>query len=140
MAARNLHNFAQAGVRLFQVDLYLEDIWLAGRDTLDMAKARRQVRGVLDQCPDASVVKTSQVRKRRDCIGLAALERGISKVGSPLQFRAPTSYSAPKNGYFQSSGEANVSLIVLALTHRIRFIFEPALSLVPDARAPPNGC
>ncbi|SKZ41302.1 Uncharacterised protein [Mycobacteroides abscessus subsp. abscessus] len=23
---------------------------------------------------------------------------------------------------------------------RIRFAFEPALSLVPDARAPPNGC
>lgn len=54
--ARNLHNFGQAGVRLFQVDLYLEDIWLAGRDTLDMSKARRQVRGVLDQCPQASVV------------------------------------------------------------------------------------
>ena len=56
VAARNLHNFAQAGVRLFQVDLYLEDIWLAGRDTLDMAKARRQVRGVLEQCPQTSVV------------------------------------------------------------------------------------
>jgi len=47
--ARNLHNFAQAGVRLFQVDLYLEDIWQSGRDTLDMDKARRQVRGVLAQ-------------------------------------------------------------------------------------------
>jgi len=54
--ARNLHNFAQAGVRLFQVDLYLEDIWQSGRDTLDMDKARRQVRGVLAQCPQASVV------------------------------------------------------------------------------------
>lgn len=39
-----------------QVDLYLEDIWLNGRDSLDMAKVRRQVRGALDQCPQASVV------------------------------------------------------------------------------------
>ena len=56
VASRNLNNFAEAGVRLFQVDLYLEDIWLKGRDSLDMTKVRRQVRGVLDQCPDASVV------------------------------------------------------------------------------------
>ncbi len=56
VASRNLHNFAQAGVRLFQVDLYLEDIWRSGSDTLDMDKARRQVRGVLVQCPQASVV------------------------------------------------------------------------------------
>ena len=40
----------------------------------------------------------------------------------------------------QSRGGENVSLIVRALTQRSRFIFEPALSLVPDARAPPNGC
>jgi hypothetical protein len=32
------------------------------------------------------------------------------------------------------------SLIVRALTQRTRFNFDPALSLVPDARAPPNGC
>ena len=56
VASRNLNNFAEAGVRLFQVDLYLEDIWLKRRDSLDMTKVRRQVRGVLDQCPDASVV------------------------------------------------------------------------------------
>ncbi|HEX8530753.1 MAG TPA: hypothetical protein VF646_12055 [Cytophagales bacterium] len=54
--ARNLNNFCGAGFRLFQVDLYLEDVWYAGTDTLDMAKVRRQVRGVLDQCPDAGVV------------------------------------------------------------------------------------
>jgi hypothetical protein len=37
-------------------------------------------------------------------------------------------------------GGENVSFSARALTHRSRFIFDPALSLVPDARAPPNGC
>ena len=37
-------------------------------------------------------------------------------------------------------GRHEVSLIVRALTHRIRFHMEPALSFVPEARAPPNGC
>lgn len=54
--ARNLNNFCQIGFRLYQVDLYFEDIWSKNRDTLDIAKAQRQVRGVLDQCPDAGVV------------------------------------------------------------------------------------
>lgn len=54
--ARNVHNFAQIGVRLFQVDLYLEDIWYKNSATLDIKKAQRQVRGILDQCPEANVV------------------------------------------------------------------------------------
>ena len=33
-----------------------------------------------------------------------------------------------------------VSLIVRGETQRIRFQIEPALSFVPDAREPPNGC
>jgi hypothetical protein len=31
-------------------------------------------------------------------------------------------------------------LIARAFTHRIRLKIDPALSLVPLARAPPNGC
>jgi hypothetical protein len=31
-------------------------------------------------------------------------------------------------------------LIVRGLTQRIRFHIEPALSFVPEARAPPKGC
>jgi hypothetical protein len=54
--ARNLANFCQIGFRLFQVDLWFEDIWPAHSDTLDMRRAFHQVQGVLDQCPDASVV------------------------------------------------------------------------------------
>ena len=54
--ARNLNNFCQIGFRLFQVDLWLEDIWYQHSDSLDIRKAQRQVRGVLDQCPEAGVV------------------------------------------------------------------------------------
>jgi hypothetical protein len=53
---RNLKNFADIGFRLFQLDLYFEDIWYKGANELDIAKAQRQVRGLLDVCPDASVV------------------------------------------------------------------------------------
>jgi hypothetical protein len=53
---RNLKNFAEAGFRLFQLDLYFEDIWYKGSNQLDVEKAQRQVRGLLDVCPDASVV------------------------------------------------------------------------------------
>jgi hypothetical protein len=31
-------------------------------------------------------------------------------------------------------------LIVRGLTQRVRLRIEPALSFVPDAREPPNGC
>lgn len=53
---RNLKNFAQLGFRLFQLDLYFEDIWYENVDTLDIGKARRQVKGLLDVCPDAAIV------------------------------------------------------------------------------------
>ena len=38
------------------------------------------------------------------------------------------------------SGGASVSLIVRVFTQRSRLRTDPALSLVPDARAPPKGC
>ncbi|HEX8545727.1 MAG TPA: hypothetical protein VF691_02135, partial [Cytophagaceae bacterium] len=53
---RNLKNFGDLGVRLFQVDLYFEDIWYKDQDQLDIGKAQKQVRGVLAACPDANVV------------------------------------------------------------------------------------
>lgn len=54
--SRNLKNFCQLGFKLYQVDLYFEDIWYKGKAELDMDKARRQVKGVLDVCPDAAIV------------------------------------------------------------------------------------
>ncbi|HVG16658.1 MAG TPA: hypothetical protein VM935_16910, partial [Chitinophagaceae bacterium] len=56
VAQRNISNFCAAGIRIFQVDLYFEDIWYKGKDSLDIAKVQKQIRGVLDVCPGASVV------------------------------------------------------------------------------------
>lgn len=53
---RNLRNFCEIGFGLFQLDLYFEDIWYKGTDTLDIGKARRQIKGLLDVCADAGVV------------------------------------------------------------------------------------
>ena len=45
-----------------------------------------------------------------------------------------------RNGYLKSVAGIRVSLIVLGLTHRRRLRWLPALSFVPEALAPPNGC
>ena len=46
----------------------------------------------------------------------------------------------PMWGYLWSVGGTKVSLMVRGETQRIRLNTDPALSLVPLARAPPNGC
>lgn len=52
--ARNIRLFAESGVRLFQVMLWEE--WIFSEEgTMDLEMACKQVRGVLDQCPDALV-------------------------------------------------------------------------------------
>ncbi|HZF64417.1 MAG TPA: hypothetical protein VEZ55_08035, partial [Chitinophagaceae bacterium] len=56
VAQRNIKIFCNSGTSLYQVDMYLEDIWYKDADTLDMAKVQRQVKGVLDACPNAGVV------------------------------------------------------------------------------------
>ena len=56
LPAHNLRQMAAAGVRLFQVDLWLEDIWKGPEQKLDIALARKQIRGVLDACPGGSLV------------------------------------------------------------------------------------
>jgi len=59
---------------------------------------------------------------------------------SALGELAPATYLASMNGYRQSVGGSKVSLIERGLTQRRRLSFDPALSFVPLARAPPNGC
>ncbi len=54
VAQHNLRLFAGLGVRLFQVDLFLEHLWPAA-DRFDITLARRQIRGVLEACPEAAV-------------------------------------------------------------------------------------
>ncbi|MCC6463085.1 MAG: hypothetical protein IT260_21625 [Saprospiraceae bacterium] len=56
LPAHNLRNACADGIRVFQVDLWLADIWSAGEKPLDMALARRQLRGVLDACAEAAIV------------------------------------------------------------------------------------
>ena len=46
----------------------------------------------------------------------------------------------PKKGYLKSTGEIKVSFINLTDVQRNKFCAEPALSFVPEALAPPNGC
>lgn len=51
----SIAQFAKAGVRLFQADLWLEQMWTA-QDKFDINLARRQIQGILDACPDAAVM------------------------------------------------------------------------------------
>jgi hypothetical protein len=54
--SRNINNFCKIGIRLYQVDIWLEDIWKKNSKTLDINKAQKQIKGVLDQCPDANII------------------------------------------------------------------------------------
>lgn len=56
LPAHNLRQMASAGIRLYQVDLWLADLWPENGGRIDLALARRQIRGVLDACPEAAVV------------------------------------------------------------------------------------
>ncbi|MBI4889257.1 MAG: hypothetical protein HY821_01450 [Acidobacteria bacterium] len=51
----SLARFVEAGFRLFQLDLFLEDC-MPRPGEFSIEPARRQIRGILDLCPDAAVV------------------------------------------------------------------------------------
>jgi hypothetical protein len=76
--ARNLWLFGQQGVRLFQVDLWFEQM-LGEDDRLDITLARKQVAGVLAQCPEGAVMIRLHVnapawwldRNPDECVGYA---------------------------------------------------------------------
>ncbi|MFP4442140.1 MAG: hypothetical protein ACLFST_03390 [Spirochaetia bacterium] len=50
----NIRNFISAGIRLFQVDLWLDDIWNERRE-LNIEPARRQIKAITDLRQDAAV-------------------------------------------------------------------------------------
>lgn len=50
----NIHQFCSDGIRLFQVDVFLEQLW-AEDGTLSLDYARRQVAGIQAVCPEAAV-------------------------------------------------------------------------------------
>jgi hypothetical protein len=50
----NIRQFANAGVRLYQVDLFLDHLWMEdGR--IDITLAQRQIAGIVEVCPEAGV-------------------------------------------------------------------------------------
>ena len=57
----NIENFCDRGVRLFQLDLFLAHVWPA-EGGFDIGKARKQIAGVQEVCPGASVVFRFHVR------------------------------------------------------------------------------
>jgi hypothetical protein len=56
--------FGARGIRLFQLDLSLEHVWPSETE-FDLTLARRQVAGVLEVCPEASVIFRFHLRPPR---------------------------------------------------------------------------
>ncbi len=76
--ARNISLFAAQGIRLFELNLYLEQL-LDEDDLLDITLARRQIAGVLAQCPQGAIMLRLNVvaplwwcaRHPDECVGYA---------------------------------------------------------------------
>lgn len=77
--ARNIGLFAAQGVRLFQLDLWFEQMIATPGGKIDLTLAQRQITGVLTQCPDAAVMLRLHVnaprwwceQHRDECVGYA---------------------------------------------------------------------
>ena len=77
--ARNIALFAAQGVRLFQADIWLDQMITAPGAPIDITLARRQVAGVVAQCADAAVMLRLHVNAPRwwceqnpdECVGYA---------------------------------------------------------------------
>jgi len=54
LAQHNIRQFCSSGIRLFQVDLWLDHCWQPD-GTVDITLARRQIAGILSVCPRAAV-------------------------------------------------------------------------------------
>ena len=67
-------------------------------------------------------------------------ERLPAKCHREERYRAPPGYSVSRYGYLQFFGGLPTSLMARGDTQRYRLRMLPALSLVPEARPPPNGC
>ncbi len=77
--ARNIGLFAAQGVRLFQLDLWFDQMIASPDGSIDLTLAQRQVAGVLAQCPEAAVMLRLHVNAPRwwcarhpeECVGYA---------------------------------------------------------------------
>jgi hypothetical protein len=55
IAQHNIGNFCGQGVRLYQADIFLEQLWKEN-GTFDITPAQRQIAGILNVCPAAGVI------------------------------------------------------------------------------------
>ena len=89
---RNLEVFTQLGFKLFQVDVWLQDIW-PENGKLDIDLVTRQVRGVLDVNPQAAVFIRFHVnaplwwnrQHPEECVAFANGPVDAKQFGAPLQ-------------------------------------------------------
>ncbi|MCF7689555.1 MAG: beta-galactosidase [Cephaloticoccus sp.] len=106
--ARNLALFASSGLRLFQADLWFEQM-IGSDDRLDITLARRQVAGVLAACPDAAVMLRLHVNAPQwwldqhpdECVGYADTE---PEPEHPWSLQRPLAQDAghPRRASFSS--------------------------------------
>ena len=59
-AQYSIAEFAGAGVRLFQAEVWMEQLWTSERQ-FSIEPARKQIRGILDAYPEAAVMLRLQV-------------------------------------------------------------------------------
>jgi hypothetical protein len=55
LAQHNIKRFYESGIKIFQLDIFLEQLFFEN-GTIDFEPAKKQIRGVLDICPDAAVI------------------------------------------------------------------------------------
>lgn len=106
--ARNLRMFAESGVRLFQADIWFEQM-IGEDDRLDITLARRQVAGVLAACPAAAVMLRVHVnapqwwleRHPREWVGYSGVE---PEPEHPWSLQRPLAQDAgrPRRASFSS--------------------------------------
>lgn len=51
----NIAQFCKQGVRLYQLTIFFDHLWMPD-GSLDLTLARKDIRGVLDVCPEASII------------------------------------------------------------------------------------
>jgi hypothetical protein len=60
----NISEFARSGIRLYQIYVFFEQMWNAD-GSVDVTLARKQIRGVLEVCPNAAIFMRLQVTAPR---------------------------------------------------------------------------
>lgn len=92
------------------------------------------------QCPSSKKLRFSSLDGLRPINQSSKTVPYVQAQRSCLTALLCTAYASTMYGYVTSRHGTLSSLMVLGLNQRYMLISLPALSLVPDALAPPNGC